>query len=80
MAILSGNAGNDSGDRLLTVGLTGGMGSGKSVVCGMLETRGARVFDADEVGKNILRTDSASFDLPSRESDLPRAQVEARAR
>jgi len=32
---------------VLLVGLTGGIGSGKSTVAGMLEKRGAAVFDAD---------------------------------
>jgi dephospho-CoA kinase len=57
MAILRDDRSRRDGDPMLTIGLTGGMGSGKSVVCDMLEARGARVFDADEVGKDILRSD-----------------------
>ena len=42
---------------MLTVGVTGGIGSGKSTVCDLLKARGARIFDADRVGKEILRLD-----------------------
>ena len=34
-----------------TLGLTGGIGSGKSTVAGMLEARGARVIDADALSR-----------------------------
>ncbi|MEX1054934.1 MAG: dephospho-CoA kinase [Rhodothermales bacterium] len=40
-----------------TLGITGGIGSGKTTVCRMLEELGARVFYADEEGKRILRED-----------------------
>ena len=40
MAILSEHGSSGYGNQMLTVGLTGGMGSGKSVVCDMLEARG----------------------------------------
>ena len=42
---------------MLTIGVTGGIGSGKSVVCDILEKNGARIFDADEVGKKLLTDD-----------------------
>ncbi len=36
------------------VGITGGIGTGKSTVCGFLRELGAEVIDADKVGKEIL--------------------------
>ncbi|HSL93586.1 MAG TPA: dephospho-CoA kinase [Bacillota bacterium] len=36
------------------VGITGGIGTGKSTVCGFLRELGAEVIDADKVGKQIL--------------------------
>ena len=57
MAILSTGENNPSTASTITVGVTGGMGSGKSVVCDLLASRGALVFDADEVGKAILSND-----------------------
>ena len=40
-----------------TLGVTGGIGSGKSTVCRMLEDLGARVFYADDEGKRLLVND-----------------------
>lgn len=40
-----------------TLGVTGGIGSGKSTVCLMLEDLGARVFYADDEGKRLLVED-----------------------
>lgn len=42
------------GSRVLTVAVTGGIASGKSLVCRMFEKRGARVVDADEVGRRVV--------------------------
>ncbi len=39
---------------MLLVGLTGGIGSGKSTVAAMLERRGAVVLDADEFARRAL--------------------------
>jgi len=39
----------------MTIGVTGGIGSGKSTVCGLFERWGARRFDADEVGDSALQ-------------------------
>jgi dephospho-CoA kinase len=39
---------------VLLVGLTGGIGSGKSTVAGMLEERGAVVFDADVLARQAV--------------------------
>ena len=37
----------------LLVGITGGIGSGKSTVCGILRDRGRTVFSADEIGAHV---------------------------
>lgn len=41
----------------LSVGLTGGIGSGKSTVAGIFEVLGIPVLYADTVAKNIMHTD-----------------------
>ncbi len=43
--------------RLLTIGVTGGIGSGKSTVCNMLRDLGADIFDADSVAKDLMVDD-----------------------
>jgi dephospho-CoA kinase len=40
---------------MLVVGLTGGIGSGKSMLAGLLAERGAQVIDADALGREALR-------------------------
>lgn len=42
---------------MLKVGITGGIGSGKSTVCRVFETFGIPVFYADTVAKSIMVTD-----------------------
>ncbi len=44
---------------MIRVGLTGGIGSGKSVVAQVLAVLGIPVFDADAAGKNALAIDPA---------------------
>jgi dephospho-CoA kinase len=39
------------------LGVTGGIGSGKTTVCGFLEEQGARVFYADIEAKRLMRDD-----------------------
>lgn len=39
---------------MLIVGLTGGIGSGKSTVAGLLTTRGALVIDVDALGREVI--------------------------
>lgn len=46
---------------MLLVGLTGGIGSGKSTVTGMLERRGAVVLDADAFARDAVRGGTEGF-------------------
>lgn len=41
------------------VGITGGIGSGKSTVCRMLAERGVAVYDADSKAKELMSTSEA---------------------
>ena len=43
---------------MLTVGLTGGIGSGKSAVSSLLAARGAAVVDADQVAREVVQPGS----------------------
>jgi len=45
---------------MLKVGLTGGIGSGKSAVSSLFQEWGAFVFDADAVAKDILNNDTTA--------------------
>ena len=45
---------------MLKVGLTGGIGSGKSTVSSLFEEWGAFVFDADAVAKDILNNNATA--------------------
>jgi dephospho-CoA kinase len=47
---------------MLLVGLTGGIGSGKSTVARLLEKRGAVVFDADILARAAVAPGTAGFD------------------
>ena len=40
----------------MKIGITGGIGSGKSYVCQLLRTRGIEVYDCDQAAKRIIRT------------------------
>jgi len=39
---------------MLRIGLTGGIGSGKSTVAGLLAARGARIVDADRIAREVV--------------------------
>jgi dephospho-CoA kinase len=45
-------------DSVKIIGLTGGIGSGKSTVAGLLIELGAVIIDADKIGHEVLDTDS----------------------
>lgn len=47
---------------MLKIGITGGIGSGKTTVCRVFETLGMPVFYADTVAKNIMTTDPVLID------------------
>lgn len=42
---------------MLKVGITGGIGSGKSIICHIFQLLGISVINADEVAKNLYYTD-----------------------
>ena len=42
---------------MLRVGITGGIGSGKSVVCRIFNSLGIPVYNADDAAKNIMQQD-----------------------
>ena len=44
---------------MISLGVTGGIGSGKTTVCGFLEEQGARVFYADLEAKRLMQEDEA---------------------
>ena len=46
-------------NKPLRVGITGGIGSGKSIVAKVFSVLGVPVFNADLIGKQILSTDSS---------------------
>ncbi len=42
---------------MIKIGITGGIGSGKSVVCRLLEVKGIPVYNSDMVAKQLMVTD-----------------------
>jgi dephospho-CoA kinase len=46
----------------MRVGLTGGLGAGKSTVAAMLAERGAVVIDADAIAREVVRVGTPGFD------------------
>ncbi|MBA3484911.1 MAG: dephospho-CoA kinase, partial [Pirellulales bacterium] len=51
---------------MLTIGLTGGIASGKSAVAAALARRGAVVFDADQIGHRVLQEPETRNELVAR--------------
>lgn len=47
---------------MLRIGLTGGIGSGKSTVAGLLAARGARVVDADRIAREVVERGTPGLD------------------
>ena len=46
---------------MLAVGLTGGIGSGKSAVADLLVARGAPLIDADQVARDVVEPDGPAY-------------------
>ena len=44
---------------MLKIGLTGGIGSGKTMVSKIFAEKGYKIFNSDEIAKMIIRTDSS---------------------
>ncbi len=42
---------------MVTLGVTGGLGSGKSTACKILADKGAYIFDADRIAKQLMESD-----------------------
>jgi dephospho-CoA kinase len=47
---------------MFVVGLTGGIGSGKSTFAALLAERGGQIIDADEIGRDALNPGEPSWD------------------
>ena len=63
---------------MLLVGLTGGIGAGKSTVARLLAARGAAVIEADDLARDAVARGTDAFDrdrrgVRSRRSSLPTA-------
>ena len=43
------------------IGLTGGMGTGKSTVAGIIQRLGYNVINADEIAHNVLESSSPAY-------------------
>ena len=43
---------------MMKIAITGGIGSGKSYVCRILEKQGVKVYDCDAEAKRLMRTDA----------------------
>lgn len=39
---------------MIKIGLTGGIGTGKSTVCSILKSEGFKIIDADMISKEVL--------------------------
>jgi dephospho-CoA kinase len=72
---------------VLLVGLTGGIGSGKSTVARLLERRGAAVIDADQLAREAVAVGTPGFDrvveafgrgVVSPDGDLDRSALASR--
>ena len=45
---------DQNGNNIVRIAITGGIGSGKSYVCHLLEARGYRVYDCDAAAKRLM--------------------------
>lgn len=51
----------------LQIGITGGIGSGKSLICRIFQSLGVPVYDADSHAKNLMTTDGILVDQIKKE-------------
>ena len=54
----------------MKIGITGGIGSGKSYVCRLLEQRGYAVYDCDSAAKRLIRNSPPTPHRPYRTGDV----------
>lgn len=59
LPVLSFDTRNSTLAIVKTLGVTGGIGSGKTTVCGFLEEKGAKVFYADLEAKQLMQNDDS---------------------
>ena len=73
---------------MLLVGLTGGIGAGKSTVAALLAAHGAVILDADQVARDVVEPDQPAFaglvqrfgpEIVGPDGRLDRAELAARA-
>jgi dephospho-CoA kinase len=53
--------GAERGESMIRVGLTGGLGSGKSTVAAMLREEGAQVLEADAIARELMEPGGAAY-------------------
>src|SRR5690554_6901946 len=61
-----------------TLGITGGIGSGKTTVCRLFEALGARVFFADDEAKRLMHREDVRHEIAEAfgaESYLPSGEL-----
>ncbi|MEK6781774.1 MAG: dephospho-CoA kinase [Bacteroidota bacterium] len=54
-------------NRPLQIGITGGIGSGKSLICKIFQSFGVPIYDADNHAKNLMTTDVILVDQIKKE-------------
>ncbi len=52
--------------RIKTIGITGGIASGKSTIAGMLESLGADLIDADKICHELINTKEIALEITKR--------------
>ena len=60
----------------MKIGITGGIGSGKSYICQLLKARGIEIYDCDQAAKRIIRTsESVRSELSRLIGSLEKADI-----